>query len=70
MPIHASFLADTLTVVITIAIMWVPGGLAVAALGLRGWQLAASAPLVTYFVAGMAVLIFVSALVIAMNIKD
>ncbi len=54
MPVHASFAADAVTVGIYILTLWLPGGAAAAALGLRGWQLAASAPLVTYFIAGVA----------------
>src|SRR6266568_2677896 len=54
MPIHASVLTDVTTVGIYILTMWLPGGLAAAALGVRGWQLAASAPLATYFIAGEA----------------
>jgi hypothetical protein len=54
MPIHASVLTDVLTVGIYVLTMWLPGGLAAATLGVRGWQLAASAPLVTYFIAGTA----------------
>jgi hypothetical protein len=54
MPVHASALTDVLTVGIYILTLWLPGGVAAATLGVRGWQLAASAPLVTYFIAGMA----------------
>jgi hypothetical protein len=54
MPIHPSVLADVTTVGIYILTMWLPGGLAAATLGVRGWQLAASAPLATYFIAGEA----------------
>ncbi|HEY0807184.1 MAG TPA: DUF6541 family protein [Pseudonocardiaceae bacterium] len=54
MPVHASVLTDVVTVGIYILTLWLPGGIAAATLGVRGWQLAASAPLVTYFIAGMA----------------
>src|ERR1700738_4002084 len=54
MPIHASVLTDATTVGIYILTMWLPGGLAMATLGVRGWLLAASPPLATYFIAGEA----------------
>lgn len=54
MPVHASVLADAITVAVYLLTMWLPGGVAAAVLGVRGWQLAASAPLVTYFMAGLA----------------
>jgi hypothetical protein len=54
MPVHASVLTDAITVGIYILTLWLPGGIAAAVLGLRGWQLAASAPLVTYFIGGVA----------------
>src|SRR5699024_2418520 len=34
--------------------LWLPGALAGAAAGLRGWTLAATAPLLTYAIAGLA----------------
>ncbi|HEX9335296.1 MAG TPA: DUF6541 family protein, partial [Pseudonocardiaceae bacterium] len=54
MPVHAGLLVDASTVGVYLLTLWLPGGIAAAALGVRGWQLAASAPLVTYFIAGMA----------------
>ncbi|MPY96792.1 MAG: hypothetical protein GEU97_02130 [Actinophytocola sp.] len=42
------------TVGVTLLVVFVPGLLAAAALGLRGWLLVASAPLVTYAVVGIA----------------
>src|SRR5205085_5852095 len=36
-----------------ILVLWIPGGLAAAAAGLRGWALAAVAPLITYAIGGL-----------------
>ncbi len=45
---------DVLLVLFYVAVLFVPGGLLAAAAGLRGWTLAAMAPLLTYTVAGLA----------------
>jgi hypothetical protein len=37
-----------------VAVLWLPGGLVGIVAGLRGWTLAASAPLLTYAIAGLA----------------
>ena len=49
-----TFLMTVATVAIYVVVLWLPGGLAAAAAGLRGWALAATAPLLTYTVAGLA----------------
>ncbi|HEX7661590.1 MAG TPA: DUF6541 family protein [Pseudonocardiaceae bacterium] len=54
MPVHAGFGVGLLTVAIYLVVLWVPGGVAGALLGLRGWLLAASAPVITYFIGGSA----------------
>lgn len=54
MPIALSPGAAVVVIALTLAVLFVPGLLTAAALGLRGWLLAASAPLVTYAVVGIA----------------
>ena len=44
-----SFFLEAATVAVYILLLWLPGGVAGAAAGLRGWVLAASAPLITRF---------------------
>lgn len=41
-------------IAIYLAVLWLPGGLIAAAAGLRGWLLAAGAPLLSYAAAGLA----------------
>lgn len=53
MPNDASALLTISTVLLCAALLWVPGGLAAAAAGLRGWTLAAVAPVLTYAIAGL-----------------
>lgn len=45
---------DVLLVLFYVVVLFVPGGLLAALAGLRGWTLAAMAPLLTYTVAGLA----------------
>jgi hypothetical protein len=45
--------ASVVLVLVYIAVLWLPGGLLGLAAGLRGWTLAAAAPLLTYAVAGL-----------------
>jgi hypothetical protein len=45
---------DVLLVLFYVVVLWLPGGLLAALAGLRGWTLAATAPLLTYTVAGLA----------------
>jgi hypothetical protein len=45
---------DVLLVLSYLVVLWLPGGLLAAVAGLRGWTLAACAPLLTYTVAGLA----------------
>lgn len=54
MPTEASTLLTLATIGTYLAVLWLPGGLAAAAAGLRGWTLAASAPVFTYLIAGLA----------------
>jgi uncharacterized membrane protein YvlD (DUF360 family) len=53
-PNHAGLLLTVTTVALCALVVWVPGGLIAAATGLRNWSLLAVAPLLTYFVAGVA----------------
>lgn len=53
-PTEASTLLTVATIGTYLAVLWLPGGLAAAAVGLRGWALAASAPVFTYLIAGLA----------------
>jgi hypothetical protein len=48
-----SFFLEAATVAVYILLLWLPGGVAGVAAGLRGWVLAASAPLITYTIAGL-----------------
>ncbi|SHK46552.1 hypothetical protein SAMN05443637_106265 [Pseudonocardia thermophila] len=50
----ANGLPDLAVVLVYLAVLFVPGGLLAARCGVRGWTLAATAPLVTYAVAGFA----------------
>jgi hypothetical protein len=45
---------DVLLVLFYVVLLWLPGGLLGVIAGLRGWTLAAVAPLLTYTVAGLA----------------
>ncbi|NKE58827.1 hypothetical protein FXN61_19240, partial [Lentzea sp. PSKA42] len=54
MPTEASLLLTMATIGTYLAVLWLPGGLAAAAAGVRGWALAASAPVFTYLIAGLA----------------
>jgi hypothetical protein len=45
--------ASVVLVLVYIAVLWLPGGLLGVAAGLRGWTLAAAAPLLTYTVIGL-----------------
>ncbi|WP_196776820.1 DUF6541 family protein [Haloechinothrix halophila] len=54
MPIALSPGVAVVVIALTIALLFVPGLLTAAALGLRGWLLAASAPLITYASVGIA----------------
>ena len=45
---------DAGLIVLYLAVLWLPGALVCAVAGLRGWVLAAAAPLMTYGVAGLA----------------
>jgi hypothetical protein len=45
---------DVLLVLFYVALLWLPGGLLAAIAGLRGWTLAAVAPVLTYTVAGLS----------------
>ena len=49
---------DTALVIVVLAVyllvLWLPGGVIGAFLGLRGWVLAAAAPVLTYFVVGLS----------------
>jgi hypothetical protein len=53
-PNHAGLLLTVTTMVLYVVVLWVPGGLIAAVTGLRGWSLIAVAPLLTYFIAGVA----------------
>ncbi|MEU6641333.1 DUF6541 family protein [Saccharomonospora sp. NPDC046836] len=54
MPTSMSVFASAATIAVYLLVVFVPGLLAGALLGLRGWLLAGSAPLVTYAIAGLA----------------
>lgn len=47
-------MSDVLLVLLYLTVLWLPGGLLAALAGLRGWTLAATAPVLTYTVAGLA----------------
>jgi hypothetical protein len=53
-PNHAGLLLTVTAIGLCALVVWVPGGLIAAASGLRDWILLAVAPLLTYFVAGVA----------------
>ncbi|MGH3625426.1 MAG: DUF6541 family protein, partial [Sciscionella sp.] len=54
MPIPDSVSFAAATIAIYLVALWLPGGLAAYAAGARGWTLAASAPLLSYAIAGLA----------------
>ncbi|MEU5690950.1 DUF6541 family protein [Actinosynnema sp. NPDC020468] len=54
MPTEASPLLTAGTIAVYLAVLFLPGGLAALAVGLRGWVLAATAPVFTYLIAGLA----------------
>lgn len=54
MPIPDSVSLAATTIAIYLVMLWLPGGLAAFAAGARGWTLAASAPLLSYAIAGLA----------------
>ncbi|MPY77400.1 MAG: hypothetical protein GEV04_02690 [Actinophytocola sp.] len=54
LPIALSPVAAVAAIALMLTVVFVPGLLAAAALGLRGWLLAASAPVVTYASVGIA----------------
>ena len=54
MPQPENLPLDIVTVALYILVLWLPGGIVAALAGMRGWALAAAAPLITYAVAGLA----------------
>ncbi|MFD1147629.1 DUF6541 family protein [Saccharothrix hoggarensis] len=54
MPTEASSLLTAGTIAVYLAVLFLPGGLAALAVGLRGWTLVATAPVFTYLIAGLA----------------
>lgn len=45
--------SDTAIIAVALVVLWLPGGAVAAAAGIRGWRLAAVAPLMSFAVAGL-----------------